>query len=293
MIPVTKPYLPSREKLDQYINGIYERQHITNDGPLVQELTARLQEYLGVDNLLLVSNGTLALQVAYRALGMADTQNNQPPNAITTPFTFVATASALQWQGILPRFADIDPNTWCIDPKQLDGALTAGTKGVVATHVFGNPGDIDALERYANDKKIKLVFDASHCFGVINRNRSILRSGDASVLSFHATKLFHTAEGGAIVFRHKKDLESAQEIINFGLNSHKEISQLGINAKLSDLQAALGLCVLDEIDHILMEREKIWNKYQDNIEERFIRQQWRDDIQQNFAYYPILFKDFY
>src|SRR5690606_13286482 len=154
MIPVTKPYLPNREKLNKYIDGIYERQWLTNNGQLVQELTRRLEEYLGVKNLLLVANGTLALQIAYRALGVSDANCDQRPEAITTPFTFVATASSLKWDGVQPVFADIDSNTWCLDPKNIEAVIRPDTRAIVPVHVFGNACDVEAIEKITSQKNL-------------------------------------------------------------------------------------------------------------------------------------------
>ena len=262
MIPVTKPYLPSRKKLDEYIDGIYERYWLTNDGPLVQELTARLEKYLGVENLLLVSNGTLALQIAYRALGVSGGNLDQEPEAITTPFTFIATASSMAWDGLKPVFADIDPQTWCLDPHNIEALITPKTRVIVPVHVFGNACDVQTIETVAEKHKLKVIYDACHAFGVKINGRSLLTYGDAATLSFHATKLFHTGEGGAIVFRNRVDLERAKRIINFGIAGPGQIGELGINAKMSELSAAMGLCVLDEIEEIMTARAAIWRFYE-------------------------------
>lgn len=291
MIPVTKPYLPNREKLDSYLDGIYERKWLTNNGVLVQELTHRLEEYLEVENLLLVANGTLALQVAYRALGVNGDSGGRKPEAITTPFSFVATASSLKWEGITPVFADIDPLTWCMDPSNIESAINPDTRAIVPVHVFGNPCDIEAIGQVANEHKLSVIYDASHAFGVKYKGESLLKHGDAATLSFHATKLFHTAEGGAIVFKRKEDLERAKKIINFGITGPESIEELGINAKMSELHAAMGLCVLDEIEEINRRRQAIWKFYQRELEGWASLQRWSFGSQPNFAYMPILFSD--
>ncbi|WP_029652927.1 DegT/DnrJ/EryC1/StrS family aminotransferase, partial [Marinobacter daepoensis] len=195
MIPVTKPYFPSREKLNYYIDGIYERQWLTNNGQLVQELTKRLEDYLGVENLLLVSSGTLALQIAYRALGVSDANPGAQPEAITTPFSFIATASSLKWDGVQPVFADIDPHTWCLNPATIEAAITPNTRAIVPVHVFGNACDVEAIGAIAQKYNLKVIYDAAHAFGVKYKGESLLKHGDAATLSFHATKLFHTGEG--------------------------------------------------------------------------------------------------
>ncbi|WP_127347767.1 DegT/DnrJ/EryC1/StrS family aminotransferase [Pseudidiomarina mangrovi] len=289
MIPVTKPYLPSREKLDKYIDGIYERQWLTNNGPLVQELTKRLEEYLGVENLLLVSNGTLALQIAYRALGINEPVNGKPAEAITTPFTFVATSSSLKWEGIEPVFADIDPDTWCLAPKNIEAAITPQTRAIVPVHVFGNACEVEAIDEIASEHNLKVIYDAAHAFGVNYKSKSLLKWGDAATLSFHATKVFHTIEGGAIVFKRKEDLEKAKKLISFGISGPEMIQELGINAKFNEFQAAMGLCVLDEININMSKRRVVKEHYLEKLNRSFAFQTRNNNLTDNYAYAPILF----
>lgn len=288
MIPVTKPYLPCREKLDRYIDGIYEREWLTNNGPLVQELTRRLEEYLGVENLLLVSNGTLALQIAYRALGISG--GEVPTDAITTPFTFVATASSLKWEGVQPIFVDIDAETWCLDPTLIEAAITPRTRAIVPVHVFGNACEVEAIGEISRRHGLKVVYDASHAFGVTYKGESLLKHGDAATLSFHATKLFHTIEGGAIVFKHKEDLESARRMINFGITGPEAIEKLGINAKMNEFQAAMGLCVLDEVEKVIENRREVIEKYNFYLSGKLQQQKIRQETTYNHAYYPVALK---
>lgn len=290
MIPVTKPYFPSREKLNQYIDGIYERQWLTNNGQLVQELTERLEDYLGVENLLLVSNGTLALQIAYRALGISDSNPGAQPEAITTPFSFIATASSLKWDGVQPVFADIDPNTWCLNPANIEAAITPNTRAIVPVHVFGNAYDVEAINTIAQKHNLKVVYDAAHAFGVKYKGESLLKHGDAATLSFHATKLFHTGEGGAIVFKRKEDLERAKSMINFGIIGPDAIGELGINAKMNELQAAMGLCVLDELEDNLKAREAVWRRYEQALGQTLQLQAKPETLVYNHAYFPVVFK---
>jgi len=288
MIPVTKPYLPDRKTLDKYLDGIYERQWLTNNGQLVQELTKRLEEYLGVENLLLVANGTLALQIAYRALGVSGHDFESQPEAITTPFTFIATASSLKWDGVQPVFADIDPNTWCINPEHIKKAITPNTRAIVPVHVFGNACDVEAIDEIASRHGLKVIYDASHAFAVKYKGESLLKHGDAATLSFHATKLFHTGEGGAIIFKRKEDLERAKRMINFGIIGPESIEELGINAKMNELQAAMGLAMLPHLNDILEIRSEraVW--YSENLDSCVTRQLCTVDKNNN-AYYPILF----
>jgi len=290
MIPVTKPFLPSREKLDKLIDGIYERQWLTNNGVLVQELTNKLEAYLGVENLLLISNGTLALQIAYRALRINDCNLNTIPEAITTPFTFIATASSLKWEGIQPVFADIDSDSWCLNPEAIESAITPNTSAIVPVHVFGNACDVDEIDSIAARHNLKVVYDASHAFGVKFKQQSLLSYGDAATLSFHATKLFHTIEGGAIVFKHKEDLERAKKLINFGITGPESIGELGINAKMNEFQAAMGLCVLDEIKANLSAREEVIRHYDEHLPSSLQRQKLHSAASANYAYMPVVFE---
>lgn len=290
MIPVTKPYLPSREKLEKYIDGIYERQWLTNNGHLVQELTRRLEEYLGVENLLLVSNGTLALQIAYRALGITEPVKGKPAEAITTPFTFIATASSLKWDGVQPVFADIDPETWCLAPENIEAEITPQTRAIIPVHVFGNACNVEAIGVIAQKHNLKVIYDASHAFGVNYKGESLLKHGDAATLSFHATKLFHTGEGGAIIFKRKDDLERAKKMINFGITGPESIEELGINAKMNELQAAMGLCVLDEMENNLQAREQVWRRYERALPENLQRQATHEALDYNYAYFPVVFE---
>lgn len=290
MIPVTKPYLPNREKLNQYLDGIYERNWLTNNGPLAQELTSRLEEYLGVENLLLVSNGTLALQIAYRALGINEPVNGKAAEAVTTPFTFIATASSLKWDGIQPVFADIDPETWCLAPENIEAKITPQTRAIVPVHVFGNACDVEAIDAIAQKHNLIVIYDAAHAFGVNYKGESLLKHGDAATLSFHATKLFHTGEGGAIIFKRKEDLDRAKRMINFGITGPESIEELGINAKMNEFQAAMGLCVLDEMEENLKARAAVWNRYEQALSQTLQLQAKPEALDYNYAYFPVVFE---
>ncbi|WP_245598330.1 DegT/DnrJ/EryC1/StrS family aminotransferase [Halomonas halodenitrificans] len=274
--------------MDKYIDGIYERGWLTNNGPLVQELTRRLEEYLRVENLLLVSNGTLALQIAYRALGISG--GDAPAEAITTPFTFVATASSLKWDEVEPVFVDIDPDTWCLDPALIEAAITPRTRAIVPVHVFGNACDVDAIDEIGRRHDLKVVYDAAHAFGVTYKGKSLLKHGDAATLSFHATKLFHSIEGGAIVFKRKEDLERARKMINFGITGPETIEELGINAKMNEFQAAMGLCVLDEMEANLQARARVWRRYEKALPNNLQLQDKDAALGYNCAYFPVVFE---
>ena len=197
MLSVTKTYLPPIEEYEQYLDAIWESGWLTNNGALVRELEQNLCQYLGVGGMELVANGTLALQLAIKALDLSG-------EVITTPYTYVATASAIVWEGCEPVFVDIDESTLCIDPGLIEEAITDRTSAILATHVYGYPCDVVQIKEIAKKHNLKVIYDAAHCFGIKLDNESLLLQGDASILSFHATKLFHTAEGGAVVCKESK-----------------------------------------------------------------------------------------
>lgn len=286
MIPVTKPYLPSREKVDGYIDSIYETNWLTNNGPLVQKLTQRLADYLGLDSrcLILVANGSLALHLAYKALELEG-------EVITTPFTFIATSSTLKWEGLEPVFSDIDKETWNIDPNLVEEKITPKTSAIVPVHVFGNPCDVVAIQSIADKYKLKVVYDSSHCFGATLNGESILKFGDASTISFHATKLFHTVEGGAVITKTPELAEKIRKMINFGINQDESIGLQGTNAKMSEFHAAIGLAVLDEIDQVKDSRADVWQAYEKELNSTYQLQKRNPLSNNNYAYFPLLMKD--
>jgi dTDP-4-amino-4,6-dideoxygalactose transaminase len=280
-IKLNQPIKPNLEKLTQYLSQVNDSGWYTNFGPLHQKLTQRLEEYLGVENLLLVSNGTLALQVAYKTLNVK--------NALTTPFSFVATASSLLWQSIETSFSDIDKATYNLCPLQAQKALDndANIDTIVATHVYGNPCDVEKLDKLAVKNKVNIIYDAAHAFGVNVADKSVLSFGDASTLSFHATKVFHTVEGGAIIFKRKEDFERAKRLINFGINQHGDITEAGINAKLNEYQCAVGLTLLDQIDSIINHRAELFRAYRDALEYVVEMPEWHINANFNGAYMSI------
>jgi dTDP-4-amino-4,6-dideoxygalactose transaminase len=284
MINVTKTYLPDKSKFKEYVDRIYESGWLTNNGQFVQQLEKRLSEYLGVENLMVTTNGTIALQIAFRALEMKG-------QVITTPFTFVATSSSLVWEGLQPLFADIDAETFNITAESINKRITSETKAVLPVHVFGNPCNAEDIEHLAKQKGLKLLFDAAHAFGVKYRNKSILNYGDASVLSFHSTKIFHTIEGGAIIFRDKKNLEKARRMINFGITGYDQVDGLGINGKMNEFQAAMGLCIMDDIEELLNRRSIIYLRYTDAFSgKRDLKlQKINPETDYNYAYFPVVF----
>lgn len=283
MIPVTRPYFPPRSRLDSYLDRIYASRQLTNNGMLVRELSERLCDYLGVDYLLPVANGTVALQVAYETLGIKGA-------AITTPFTFPATSSSLAWQRIRPIYAGIDANDLNLDPTDVACRLEPDVSAIVPVHTYGNPCQVEAFDQLAAQHDLHLVYDASHTFGVQYRGQSLLRWGDAATLSFHATKLFHTAEGGAIVFRSEEHLRKAERLINFGLAEGGPVS-IGINGKMSELHAAMGLAMLDDLDTIIGHRVRVIDRYRERLAGKVRMPRRSAEASDNGAYMPILLKD--
>jgi len=283
MINVTKTYLPDIGKYKGYVDKIFESGFLTNNGQFVQQLEKRLEEYLNIRNLILVSNGTLALQVAYKALELRD-------EVITTPFTFAATVSSQVWEGLTPVFADINPQTFCIDYKQIENLITDKCKAIVPVHVFGNACDIDVIQDIANKNNLKVIYDAAHTFGVNYKNKNILSYGDISIISFHSTKLFHTIEGGGIIVKDDELYKKIKLMINFGISGPEKIDDLGINAKMNEFQAAMGLCLLDNIDEILQGRKKVHNFYVNNLSKELQLQKHNKDCTRNYAYFPVVFQ---
>jgi len=284
-ILLNKPVAPCIKTLGGYLEQVNQSGWYTNFGPLHQKLTHRLEEYLGVKNLLLVSNGTLALHVAYKALNIK--------RAACTPFSFAATASSLAWEKIPFSFIDIDSGSLNLSPSLVANALgeSSNIDSVVATHVYGNSCDVEAFEKIQSETNVKMIYDASHAFGVNYCEQSVLNYGDASTLSFHATKVFHTIEGGAVVFREKEVYEKAKKLINFGLDSDGKPSEIGINAKLNEYQAAVGLTLLDSIDGILEHRSELFELYHQSLSSYVNLQVWSGNSSTNGAYFPIILEN--
>ena len=282
MIPVTKPFLPPKDEYDDYLKGIWERNWLTNNGPLVNELELELKKYFGVNHLLYVANGTVALQLAIKALDLTG-------EIITTPFSYVATTSSIVWEGCKPVFVDIHPKTLNIDPSKIEEAISNRTSAILASHVYGNPCDIEAIQEIANKYQLKVIYDAAHCFGTVYKGKSILSYGDVSAISFHATKLYHTIEGGAVVTPDSELLRKMAFMRNFGHDGPEKFSELGINGKNSEFHAAMGLVNLKYVKSIL-ERNKRLCVYYDNSLKGvdMIRPQVAGDINYNYAYYPIV-----
>ncbi|WP_105213417.1 DegT/DnrJ/EryC1/StrS family aminotransferase [Pseudoalteromonas sp. T1lg22] len=283
-IALNNPLSPDLTILTEYLKKVNESGWYTNFGPLHQELTTRLESLLGVENLLLVSNGTLAIQVACKVLGIN--------KAITTPFSFVATSSSLLWQGIDISYCDIDPHSFNLCASNVKEQLLRDNDvdGIVATHVYGNPCDVQAFENLSRECGVKVVYDAAHAFGVDCLGQSVLNYGDASTLSFHATKVFHTVEGGAIVFKRKEDYLKAKQLINFGIGSDGKLGEPGINAKLNEYQCAVGLTLLDQIENVLDKRKMLFETYIGHLNQVVKLPLWHENSSFNGSYMPVVFE---
>jgi len=283
-INVTKPLIPNQEKFHAYVDRILDSGWLTNRGQLVQELEGRLAEYLGVRNVVLTANGTIALQVSYQILDFKR-------EVITTPFTFIATGSSLKWGDLDIIFADIDGKSFNVDVNDIERKITSRTSAIVPVHVFGNPCDVKAIEEIAKRHDLKVVYDAAHAFGVRYKDKSVLNWGDISVLSFHSTKLFHTIEGGALITNDDELADKARDAINFGIAGPELIKCLGINGKMNEFQAAMGLCLLDDMDAAIARRAELAAIYDTFLGGSVQKQSWMEGEVSNNGYYPVLFEN--
>lgn len=284
MIPVTKPFLPNSVLYKQYIDEIFERNWLTNNGPLVNELELKLKNYLSLKHLLLVSNGTMALQLAIKALDLKG-------EIITTPFSYVASTSSIVWEGCKPIFVDILPDKFTIDPAKIEAAITPETSAILATHIYGVPCEIDEIQKIADKHGLKVIYDGAHAFGVKYKGKSVFEYGDISTCSFHATKIFHTVEGGMVATKDPELLKKLALFRNFGHEGFDQYNGVGINAKNSEFHAAMGLSVLPEIAKLLESRKKqslLYREMLAELEVQFIEE--KDVEEYNHAYFPIVFK---
>ncbi len=291
-ILVTRPYLPPLDEFKTGLEEIWANQWLTNNGPVLQRFHCELAKYLCVSatNLALFNNGTLALEVGFQALGLAG------GDVITTPFTFVATSHALKRIGANPIFADIDPDTMCLSPKAAERLITNRTKAIVPVHVYGNVCDVEGFARLGEKYGVKIIYDAAHAFGVKVKGRdqkslvSIGTCGDMSMFSLHPTKLFHSCEGGLLVFKDATLQKKLFDLRNFAIHSETECIDVGTNAKMNELQALMGLLCLKKIDALLTWREKIHETYKAAFVDCPAVKYF--NMSQNHAYCPVLFKDF-
>lgn len=285
MIPVTKPFSPPIDEYQKLIEGIWKRNWFTNNGPLVNDLELKLKDYLGLKHLIYVTNGTIAIQLALKALQIND-------EVITTPFSYVATTSSLVWEGCKPIFVDIDSETFNIDPNKIEEAITENTQAILATHCFGNPCDVEAIDKIAKKYNLKVIYDAAHCFGTKFKGKSIFEWGDISTTSFHATKLFHTVEGGAVFTKDTGLIKQLAWRRNFGHDGPEDFIGVGINGKNSEFHAAMGIVNLNYISQIL-ESRKIQASFYRKIlaDKNLIMPKIHNDVEFNNSYFPIVFKN--
>jgi dTDP-4-amino-4,6-dideoxygalactose transaminase len=286
MISVTKTYLPSLKKYNEYLEKIWESGWLTNGGVFVKELEQKLTDYLGVKHVVLVNNCTTALQLAVHQLG-------NPGEIITTPFSYVATTSAIVWERFTPVFADIDPHTLTIDPKDVEKKITKKTKAILPVHVYGIPCDVMALAKISKKYNIPIIYDAAHAFGVKSKKRPVAHYGDVSVFSFHATKLFHTIEGGALATNNDKLAKTYRYYRNFGHETAESFTMVGINGKMNEFSAAMGLSILDDVPMLIKKRKQIFGWYDEAITniKSISRPTIPDETDYNYSYYPVIFKN--
>jgi dTDP-4-amino-4,6-dideoxygalactose transaminase len=279
MINVTKTYLPSFEEYTTVLRRAWDKAWITNNGELLQELELKLKEYLGVEHLMYCGNGTIVLQMALKAL-------NITKEVITTPFSYVATTNAILWEGCQPVFVDIDPQTFCIDANKIEAAITENTQAILATHVYGIPCDIEKIQLIADKYKLKVIYDAAHAFGCEYKGKSLLNYGDIITCSFHATKLFHTVEGGCIICKEEEVAKKISLYRSFGHVGDNYYS-MGINAKNSEFHAAMGLCILPKVEDIILKRKETFEAYSTYLDLQ--RPIINHTFKYNYAYYPVVF----
>ena len=284
MIPVTKPFLPPAEEYEAYLKGIWKRNWLTNMGPLASQLEMELKDFLEVSHLLFVTNGTIALQMAIKALNLSG-------EIITTPFSFVATTSSIVWENCTPIFVDIEPSTLNIDAEKIESAITEKTSAILATHVYGNPCDVEKIEKIAKKHNLKVIYDGAHAFGVKINGKSIFEYGDVSTCSLHATKLYHSIEGGLLITKDPVLLKKLAYIRNFGFDGPENFAELGINGKNSEFHAAMGLANLKYIEYINKKRKEITKRYDEKLKNlKAVRPIWNKNSENNYSYYPIIFE---
>lgn len=287
MINVTKTFFPPLEEYHAQLQRVWDNQWLTNRGALVQELETKLADYLTLQEskMIIMNNGTIPIQIALKLLAKGG-------EVITTPFSYVATTSAIVWENCTPVFVDIHPEYLTIDETKIEAAITDKTTCILATHVFGNPCNIEAIEAIAQKYKLKVIYDAAHCFGVTYQGKSIFEYGDISTCSFHATKLFHTGEGGALFTKDPELFHQCFYSHNFGHDGPLAFHGLGINGKISELHAAMGLSVLPYMSAILQARAAVVDLYDSLLDfDKVQKMKLREHSQWNYSYYPILFKD--
>ncbi|PWL27233.1 DegT/DnrJ/EryC1/StrS family aminotransferase [uncultured Roseivirga sp.] len=286
MIPVTKPFLPPKPEFDKYVTEAWNRNWLTNNGPIINQLELKLKDHLNLPHFLLVLNGTIALQLAFKALNLRG-------KFITTPFSYIATVSSAVWEGLEPVFVDIDTETFNIDPDQIEDKISDDVSCIVATHVFGNPCNIEAIQKIASKYSLPVIYDAAHTFGVRYKGKSLMSYGTISTLSLHATKLYHMTEGGAVSTNDPDLLKHMAFARNFG-HKGETFEGVGINGKNSEFHAAMGLANYPYINQIIEKRRKLTELYNQIFDQNNVnlgRQRILSDTDYNYAYYPVVFED--
>lgn len=287
-IPVTQPFLPELSEFVPYLEQIWDNRWLTNNGPFHQELEAKLAEYLGVEHVSLFNNATIALITALQAIRIHG-------EVITTPYSFVATSHSIMWNGLEPVFVDIDPTTFNIDPAKIEAAITPRTTAIMPVHCYSNPCDVEAIQKIADNYGLKVIYDAAHAFGVNYKGESLLKWGDLSILSFHATKVFNTFEGGAIISPDAKTKQRIDRLKNFGIADELTVTAPGINGKMSEINAAFGLVQLKHIDKAMAQRQAVDERYRAELAGVTGITLYQHDAHanSNFSYFPILVEEDY
>jgi dTDP-4-amino-4,6-dideoxygalactose transaminase len=282
MINVTKTFFPPIDDYHFQIERIWQNQWLTNRGELVMELEEKLKTFLQTNSILITNNGTVPLQIALKLLGNGG-------EIITTPFSYVATTASIVWENCTPVFVDIHPDYLTIDETKIEGLVTSETTAILATHVFGNPCNVEVIEKIAQKHHLKVIYDAAHCFGVKYKGESIFEYGDVATCSFHATKLFHTGEGGALFCNDAQLMHQLFYSHNFGHDGPLAFHGLGINGKISELQAAMGLAVLPYLSHIVKERTRVVDYYNAHLNFSCLKKmKLRANTEWNYSYYPLI-----
>ncbi|MFH6563743.1 dTDP-4-amino-4,6-dideoxy-D-glucose aminotransferase VioA [Aeromonas caviae] len=282
-IPVTQPFLPELNEFIPYLEKIWDNRWLTNNGPFHQALETKLCEYLGVEHVSLFNNATIALITALQAMRI----NGE---VITTPYSFVATSHSIMWNGLEPVFVDIEPETFNIDPAKIEAAITSRTTAIMPVHCYSNPCDVEAIQKIADNYGLKVIYDAAHAFGVNYKGDSLLKWGDLSILSFHATKVFNTFEGGAIISPDAKTKQRIDRLKNFGIADELTVTAPGINGKMSEINAAFGLVQLKHIDRAMTQRQAVDTRYREALADvaGITIYQHNQYANSNYSYFPIL-----
>lgn len=282
-VMITKPFLPPIEEYQYYLKKIWDSNWLTNNGPLHDEFDKEVKKYLSVKNVCLFTNGHLALDIAIKSL-------NLKGEVITTPFTFASTVHAITMNGLTPVFCDIELNTFNIDPNKIEELITEKTSAIIPVHVFGNPCNVKEVEKIANRYNLKVIYDAAHAFGVEIHGKGIGDYGDISMFSLHATKVFHSIEGGILTFNDESLKAKLNKLKNFGIADEEKVDLVGLNAKMNEFQAAMGLLNLSYIDEQIEKRKQLTYAYRENLKNiegiRYLNDV--EGVKHNYAYFPIL-----